>query len=256
MLRTDKVKVALFLMCIVSLGALTYSWLTSREGDACNEDWGQLKVSVQDTYGNVVRDVNVTVWVGHEIISTKLTNNEGETKFSYLPFRCYNLTLEKHGFEAVQSSFCISKHLTCIDLVLLYQYFSLTINVTDYETNLPIPNVSIRVYRYNYAEEYEEWFYITNESGIANFPALEYDEYAIVVSHATYFTYSALTFLDTDRDLPVTLQKVCGPDSGGQPTFPYWMEIAIGIAIGFIVISGVTFYLLQKTRDVRFKKWK
>jgi hypothetical protein len=256
----QKMKIALIIMCIIGLGALAYSWIVNQEGEACGEDWGYLGVNVEDSYGNTLRNVNVTVWVGQDIVKTGLTDNNGEVGFGYLPYRCYNLTLDKRGCQNFCYYFCITSHWKTLNLVLPYQNFSLTLNITNIETGLPIENATVQVYRYDYAEEYKEWFNISGSTGFTAFPELEYDEYAVVVTHPDYFTYSALIFLAEDTCHPVSLQAIPGPDPDPDPDgFPSWMDLAIGISIGFIVVAGVAFLLLQ--RKVRYgdeerSKWK
>jgi len=246
---TQKLKVALLILCIAGLGALAYSWVVTREGDAC-WDYGHLKVSVEDVYGNVVRDVNATLWFPGtgELIRTDLTDNEGEVSFGHLPIMCYNLTLTKKGFQFQQHAYCFTEQDKWIELdcTLYYLNFTLAVNVTDAATRIPIENATVQLYRYNYLDTYEEWNGCTNSSGVVTFTFLEYDEYAMAVSEPAYFNYTALLFMDRDQTKQVSLQAVPSTDPDPESGHPSWREWLVGVLIGFMTAAGVSFFWIQR----------
>ncbi len=208
-------------MCIVALGALSYSWFTARQGEACHEDYGTLKVAVYDSYGTPLRESNVSIWWNGELLRTALTDNEGDVKFSHLYYDYYNVTVSRSGCATDWVYFYFEEPQK-LKFYLAYLNFSLEVLVSDAETGEGIANATVVVYRYDYANTYQEEVQQTAISGIIVFPSLEYDEYGVVVQAAGYFNESRLIFLNQNFQLNISLYPLPGLPSAPvlQPISP------------------------------------
>lgn len=215
-----KVKLSLMIMGIVALGALAFSVLLSPQGQTAAPEFGDLQVRVQNLYGDVVVGANISLFYMGDLIQSNLSDVWGLCIFEDLPWNTYNLTIikEEHVPHSIILDFNQSQTHIC---VLAYNIYNLTVNVTDAESRERISNASVLVYRYNYEEVYESITQRTNDSGTSLFPALEYDEYAICVSHENYYNTSRLIFLNEDLTITLNLQRIPGPPA--TPTLhPLW----------------------------------
>jgi len=247
----QKAKIALIIMCIVALGALTYSWLVSQEGDACGPDWGRVSISTQDEYLNALRNVNVTLWsASGELLRTGLTDGQGKISWGHLSYSWYNLTLTKDGVHPESFEFVLnsSENRLKLSFILSYREYQLTIRVVDANSGANISNASVLLYRYDYLEEYQAFSGKTNGSGLLTFPAVEYDEYALVISHDSYFNYTTLLFMAEDIEIQVVLYSIPNELPPSEPKPPLSVpEVIIGITIGLIFgILVLYFFILQR----------
>ena len=210
-----RMKVGLIAMTIVLMGCLAYSYIATRPNDACEPTIGQLSVDVKDTYGNALRNVNITVWWGpmasRVLIRTGLTDSNGKINFEHLNFEWYNITATK---GSCQPAFSYSKfdanHLKRT-FTLSYRTYNVAVNVSQATSSLPLENANVLLYRYDYSEHYQSDLELTNASGIAYFPNQEYDEYALSITCGGYYNQSLLVFVNASYWINIALEEIFVP---------------------------------------------
>jgi len=216
-----KLKVSLIIMCIVTMGALAFSYFTQKPSDACLPTWGTLKVQVTNNYGTPLRNANVSVWWLGENLRTGLTDSYGEVSFGHLDFDWYNLTVMKtgsySGFQTVHFD-----HDMKVKIVLPYLTFTLVLNVSDANSGLPLVGTEVQLYRYDYLENYQSNSTPTNLTGLAMFSNVEYDEYGLNIRHGGYFNQSLLLFLNETKMLAIQLYQISLP----HPTYNLFVNVS------------------------------
>jgi len=249
-----KLKVALLIMTIATLGALTYLYLTVPPAESCSPDYGKLKVKVTDEYNNVVWGANVSVWWMGELMRTGLTDNEGNIAFPHLYWDWYNITVSKKGLELDSLYFHFDESVTKV-FSLSYLNFTLLLNITDSDTGGALENASVQLYRYDYLEQYEEFTTYSNSSGLVSPTDLEYDEYTLVISKFGYYIYTALIFMDADIHLTITLQREVSDPPEDPPDGGIDLNgVIIGVAIG-IIIACLAMYLVLLQRKLPVQEY-
>ena len=206
----QKLKIALLLMCIVALGALAFSWFTSKENEACGPDWGTLSVKVTDNYSLSLRGANVSLYLQEDLVRSGLTDTKGELSFGHLSYESYNLTVTKAGC-AFRWRYLPFREPKQMSFTLDYLNFTLRLQVKNAKSGLEVADASLLLYRFNYYNDYQEGSGTTNASGGALFPELEYDEYALVVWKNGFYNQSLLLRMEAEVTVSIQLMPQLGP---------------------------------------------